>query len=63
MQEEKEMREAPEELKVKIRQQEESLNKAKELFKDMRLVEIPLLPIEPRGIRNLETISKYLEGL
>ena len=51
------------ELRVRIEQQEGSLRRAAELFKGLKVVEVPLIPEEPRGINALRRFKEYLKGI
>ena len=57
------IREAPESLKLKVKQQEEALGKARELFKELNIIEIPFLPREPKGLSELEELGRYISPL
>lgn len=53
----------PRELRTKLEEQEKAYRQVNKLFKNIRVLEIPLLSKEPRGIENLKEVSKYLEPL
>lgn len=57
------LRSVPEELKEKIREEEEALKLVEEKFPGITKHEIPYLPWEPRGVDKLLRVAEYLEGM
>ncbi len=53
----------PNELRIKIELQKKALKKVNEIFQGLRMITIPLFSREPRGLKDLGTLSKYLYKL
>ncbi len=53
----------PEELKEKVREEEEALKLIEEKFQGLARHEIPYLPWEPRGADKLMRVAEYLRGM
>ena len=53
----------PEELKEKLREQNEALKLVEEKFPGIDKHEIPYLPWEPRGVDKLLQVAEYLKGM
>ncbi len=58
-----ELKEIPEELRERIREQERAFKLIEESFRGLKMFKIPYLPWEPRGLERLEEVSKYLNEL
>ncbi len=51
------------ELKSKLEEQSRAIDLAKKVFRGLHMVEVPLLPREPRGVKALEEYANYLSSL
>jgi len=52
-----------EELRAKLEDQRRALAMAREVFRELKMVEVPLLPREPRGLEMLRVYAKHIEPL
>ncbi|HDI02494.1 MAG TPA: ArsA family ATPase, partial [Ignisphaera sp.] len=57
------LREVPSELRMRVIEQERALELAKNVFKDLKMIEVPLFTKEPRGLDMLYEYSKYVESM
>ncbi len=57
------LRSVPEELREKLREQDEALKLIEEKFPGVTKHEIPYLPWEPRGVEKLLHVAEYLKGV
>lgn len=57
------LRVVSEEIAPRMAEQERALNMARQVFMELKVLEIPYLSFEPRGIEALEKVSRFLEGV
>lgn len=58
-----ELKDVPEELNIKLVEQNKAIKLINNEFRNIQILKIPLLPEEPTGINNLLKITKYLTPL
>ncbi len=58
-----ELKQPARDFKAKIREQEKALKMVREMFKDIPVVRVPLLPEEPIGVEKLSKMARYFQPI